>query len=57
MYQLNEKKDGWVEIEKLKTARFVARMVPGPDATLVVLAGASPNGMQASVERVHTTEK
>jgi N-acetylneuraminic acid mutarotase len=57
VYQLNDKKNGWTEIGKLEHARFVARMVPGPEATLLVIAGASPAGLLASVEQVHTTEK
>ena len=52
MLRLSDTKDRWEEIGKLAQARFVARMVAGPDKTLVVIAGASPGGMLASVESI-----
>ena len=52
--RLSEKKDQWEEVGKLAQARFVARMVAGPAGSLVVIAGASPGGMLATVESVGT---
>jgi N-acetylneuraminic acid mutarotase len=52
--RLSDKKDKWEEVGKLAQARFVARMVAGPSGSLVVLAGASPGGMLATVESVAT---
>jgi hypothetical protein len=36
----------------LHEPRFVARMVAGPDGRLVVIAGAAPGALLASVEAV-----
>ena len=50
-YRLTEKKDAWEVVGEFKTPRFVARMV-GHGKTLVVVAGATEKGMQASLEAV-----
>ncbi|MSR52829.1 MAG: hypothetical protein EXS09_06010 [Gemmataceae bacterium] len=52
IYRLSAKHDAWEEVGKLEKGRFVARMVAGKDGSLVVIAGAAPGGMLASVERV-----
>jgi N-acetylneuraminic acid mutarotase len=56
VYRLNEKKDAWEEAGKLEKSRFVARMVAGPANSLVVLAGAAPGGMLASVENIQPSK-
>jgi N-acetylneuraminic acid mutarotase len=52
VYQLSEKGDEWNEITKLKQPRFVARMVGDPRGKLIVIAGAAPGSLLASVEAV-----
>ncbi len=49
VYRLTEKKDAWEVVGEFTQPRFVARMVAHGKA-LVVVAGATPNGMQASPE-------
>jgi N-acetylneuraminic acid mutarotase len=56
LYRLSAKKNEWEEAGKLEKGRFVARMVAGPDGTLVILAGAAPGGMLASVENVRPSQ-
>jgi N-acetylneuraminic acid mutarotase len=52
VYRLTEKGDNWEEVAKLREPRFVARMVAGPEHKLIVIAGASPGSLLASVEAV-----
>ena len=52
LYRLSEAGDRWDEAGQLREPRFVARMVPGPDHRLVVIAGAAPGSLLASVEVV-----
>ena len=54
LYRLTDKADGWAEVGHLAEKRFVARMVPGPDRRLVVIAGTSPGSLLASVEAIAT---
>ena len=54
LYRLTDKADGWTEVGHLVEKRFVARMVPGSDRRLVVIAGTSPGSLLASVEAVAT---
>lgn len=53
--RLTAKGDEWEGVGKLAEARFVARMVAGPAGALVVIAGAAPGGMLATVEGVAPT--
>ena len=57
LYRLTDKADGWTEVGHLAEKRFVARMVPGPGGRLVVLAGASPGALLASVETLLTVSR
>jgi len=57
IYRLSSKHDAWEEVGKLEKGRFVARMVAGKDGSLVVIAGAAPGGMLASVECMTPTAK
>ena len=57
LFQLNEKKDGWTDVGQVKSKRFVARMVPGPDGRLVLIGGAAPGALLASVEAIETSAK
>lgn len=50
VYQLADRGDRWVEVGRLRQPRFVARMVAAPDGRLVVIAGAAPGALLASVE-------
>lgn len=52
VYRLTETGDRWEEVGQLREPRFVARMVPGPDRRLIVLAGAAPGSLLSSVEAV-----
>ncbi|HEX3146937.1 MAG TPA: hypothetical protein VHR66_02580 [Gemmataceae bacterium] len=52
IYRLSGTADRWEECAKLKEARFVARMVAGPEHKLVVVAGATPAGSLAGLEAV-----
>ena len=52
LYRLTEAGDRWEEAGKLREPRFVARMVPGGAGHLVVIAGAAPGTLLASVEVV-----
>lgn len=52
LYRLTETGDRWEEAGRLREPRFVARMVPGPDRRLIVIAGAAPGSLLASVEVV-----
>ena len=54
VYRLTTAANAWEEIGKLQKGRFVARMVAAPDRSLIVIAGAAPGGMLASVERVES---
>lgn len=54
LYRLREAGDHWDEAGQLRQPRFVARMVPGPDRRLIVIAGAAPGSLLASVEAVDT---
>jgi N-acetylneuraminic acid mutarotase len=53
VFRLSAKKDAWEEVGKLEQSRFVARMVAGAKDTLVVIAGASQDGMLANLEGVN----
>jgi N-acetylneuraminic acid mutarotase len=55
LYRLSDKKDAWEVVGKLEKGRFVARMVAGPNGSLVVIAGAAQGTMLASVESVSPT--
>jgi hypothetical protein len=52
LYQLNENRDAWTEVGQFKSKRFVARMVPGPEGRLVLIGGAAPGALLASVESI-----
>ena len=54
LYRLSDNGDRWEEAGKVREPRFVARMVPGRDNRLVVIAGAAPGTLLASVEAVET---
>ncbi|WP_052639785.1 Kelch repeat-containing protein [Zavarzinella formosa] len=51
VYRMTEKKDAWETVGEFKQGRFVARMV-GHGKNLIVVAGASPAGMLASLEAI-----
>jgi N-acetylneuraminic acid mutarotase len=57
LYQLSLKHDAWVQIDNLEKPRQVHRIVPGPNASLVVLGGASKDGNVAQVEVITTFKK
>jgi N-acetylneuraminic acid mutarotase len=50
VYRLAEAGDGWVAVGQLSAPRFVARMLPGPAGRLLIVGGAAPTGLLASVE-------
>jgi len=50
LYRLADKGDRWDQAGQVREPRFVARMVAAPDGRLVVIAGAAPGTLLASVE-------
>lgn len=52
LYVLNDTRDAWSEAGRFREGRFSARMVPGPDGTLVLIGGANPTSLLSSLEVV-----
>jgi len=57
IFRLNENKNGWINIGNLKLKRFAARMVAGLDGRLILIGGATPGTLLASVEAIEVLEK
>jgi N-acetylneuraminic acid mutarotase len=57
LYRLGEKKDAWTDVGEVKSKRFVARMVPGPNGRLVLLGGAATGTLLASVEALEIVDR
>ena len=52
LYALNEVGDAWVAAGQFREKRFSARMVGASDGRLLIIGGASPTSLLASVETV-----
>jgi N-acetylneuraminic acid mutarotase len=51
-YGLNDRGDAWVLVGQFREKRFSARLTAGPEGRLLLLGGASPTSLLASVESV-----
>jgi hypothetical protein len=52
LYRLGDTGSAWEDAGKLETPRFFHQLVPGPDGSLLAVAGASTNGHIATIERI-----